>query len=168
MTAPERLFVAAYPPAEVVALVHTVPRPDEPGVRWVPAEHWHVTLRFIGDAPVGTVQARLAAAVLPAATLRLGPVVSRLGRDSVVVPVLGAERLAAAVTAATHGLGRRADHPFNGHLTLGRLRHRAACGVTGHRLDASFTVERVVLVRSTLTSEGAHHEPVAEFATHRP
>ena len=100
-----------------------LPRPDQPGVRWVPPANWHVTLRFLGEAEATDVHARLAGVTLPAATAMFGPAVRRLGRSALVVPVAGLERLAAAVTAATADIG---DPPgtrsFNGHLTLARLR----------------------------------------------
>ena len=48
--------------------------------------------------------------------------------------------LAAAVRAVTEGIGDPPDRPFVGHLTLARLRDRAACGVTGTAVDLGFDV----------------------------
>jgi 2'-5' RNA ligase len=87
--------------------------------------------------------------------------VSRLGRTVVCLPARGLDPLADAVRTATEGLGDPEGRPFRGHLTLARLRHRAACGAAGARFSASFTVERVHLYRSTLGPEGAVHEVVA-------
>ena len=45
-----RLFVAVWPPEEVVAELTALPRKDGRGVRFVAPENWHVTLRFLGQA----------------------------------------------------------------------------------------------------------------------
>ena len=55
-----RLFLAVWPPAPVVERLRSLPRPDEPGVRWVPPTNWHVTVRFFGDAEPSDVLASLA------------------------------------------------------------------------------------------------------------
>ena len=46
-----RLFVAVWPPADVVTRVAALPRPDVAGLRWTAPDHWHVTLRFLGSVP---------------------------------------------------------------------------------------------------------------------
>ena len=153
-----RLFVAARPPQAVLDQLAALPRPAEPGVRWVPPEQWHVTLRFLGEADPDQAAAALAGLRSPEATAELGPVVSRLGRSVVCVPVAGLDELAAAVTAATAGMGGPPEaRRFRGHLTLARLRHRAACGVTGTRISARFVVTQVELVRSVTGPSGAVH-----------
>ena len=76
----------------------------------------------------------------------------------------GLDELAEAVRATTAAVGTPPDRPFVGHLTLARLRDRAACGVTGTAVDLGFDVDEVVLVRSTLGPGGARHEPVHRVA----
>lgn len=159
-----RLFVAVWPPPGVLDLVAALPRRDEPGVRWTTRDQWHVTLRFLGTCEVDEAVAALGGLRWPdgpvAATC--GPAVSRLGRDVVVVPVRGLDDLAAAVAAATGGVGEPPDpRPFTGHLTVARLRHRAACGVAGTPISASFPVGSVALVRSELDPAGARYETIA-------
>jgi 2'-5' RNA ligase len=123
-----------------------------------------VTLRFLGRAEVADVVDRMGATAIPPATARLGPVVSRLGRDTVVVPVAGLDVVAAAVSAATADVGQPPDpRPFTGHLTLARLRHRAACGVAGARIDTAFDVREVVLVDSRTTHDGPQYRVVARW-----
>jgi 2'-5' RNA ligase len=129
-------------------------------VRWVPPQQWHVTLRFLGEVDEATAVSAMSALDAPRATAAIGPRVSRLGRDVVCLPVTGLDELAAAVLDATAGLGEPVRRPFVGHLTLGRLRHRAACGLTGTPVDLVVPVDEVVLVRSRLTTEGAVHEQV--------
>jgi RNA 2',3'-cyclic 3'-phosphodiesterase len=129
-------------------------------VRWVPPHQWHVTLRFLGEVDEDAAVAAVSTLAAPRATAAIGPRVSRLGRDVVCLPVTGLDDLATAVLAATTDLGRPDGRPFVGHLTLARLRHRAACGLTGTPVDLVVPVDEVILVRSTLAPEGAVHEPV--------
>lgn len=158
-----RLFIAAYPPPEVVAAIDELPRPTMTGVRWVPVDQWHLTLRFLGDADEGEAAAALAAVgPQPPAQVELGPFVSRLGRDIVCLPARGLDSLARAVVAATEDIGEPADpRPFAGHITLARLRNRGTCGLAGERFAASFEVRELSLVRSWLTPQGANHEVLA-------
>lgn len=156
-----RVFVAVWPPAHVVSLLAGLPRPPSNGVRWVPPENWHVTLRFLGAADPEEVGRALRGASLPGATATLGPAVSRMGRGVVVVPVAGLEALGSAVAAATATIGRPPDpRPFRGHLTLARLRGRGSCGVAGARVRGSFAVEELLVVSSRTGHEGATYEVV--------
>ena len=156
-----RLFVAAFPPDEVVEAISSLPRPVEPGVRWVPPERWHATLRFLGDADPQEVAARLARVDLPAATASVGPSVSRLGPDVVVVPVAGLDDLAGVIERVSADLGGPPDpRPFTGHLTLARLRRRAACGVAGMPIRGSFPIVEVCLVDSRTEADGLRYDVV--------
>lgn len=162
-----RLFVAVYPPASVVDALAALPRAAEPNVRWVPVEQLHVTLRFFGEADVESTKHRLAASVasLVPATATLGPRISRLGREVVCVPVAGLDGLASAVAEATADLGAPPDpRPFRGHITLARLRRRAACGLTGASFTATFVADRVHLVESVTRREGAQHSTIASWS----
>ena len=47
-----RLFIAVYPPPEVVASLAALPHDGDAGVRWVPPDQYHVTVRFLGSADV--------------------------------------------------------------------------------------------------------------------
>lgn len=164
--APRRVFVAVRPSPAAAEALGSLPRPAEPGVRWVAPEQWHVTLRFLGDADPDEVAAALRAVELPRATAVLGPRVARLGRSAVVVPVSGLDGLGAVVTAATGGIGRPPDpRGLRGHLTLARLRGRAACGVAGAPIRAAFDVGEVEVVGSVLRAEGPTHEVLHRIRT---
>jgi len=153
-----RLFIAVEPPPEVLDRIAALPRPDEPGVRWTKRQHWHVTLRFLGEAPVDVAAAALSRLDAPTAVAELGPVVSRLGRNVICVPVRGLEELATAVSEVTADVGEPPDpRPFTGHLTLARLKRRGACRLAGVPFSASFPVTEVRLVRSELTGDGPIH-----------
>jgi 2'-5' RNA ligase len=168
-----RLFIAVRPPAEVLAAIAGLPRPAEAGVRWVPRGQWHVTLRFLGAADVDQAVGALErispglGAGHPVEAV-VGPAVSRLGRHVICLPVGGLDGLAAVVGAATADLGDPVDpRPFQGHITLARLRHRGACRLAGHPLSARFVVREVELVSSVLGHDGARHEVVRAFALGR-
>ena len=169
-----RLFVAVWPPEEVLAGLGDVvatARTAAPGARWVGREQWHVTLRFLGDVPdPGPVADALAAAPLPAAEAVVGPRATALGRTVLVLPVAGLDGLAAAVATATDGLGAAPDAlPFRGHLTLARAPRRARlpAGLPGRvpAFGRRFPVTAAHLVRSHLTSTGPRYEDLAILPT---
>jgi 2'-5' RNA ligase len=164
-----RLFVAVRPPPLVLSRIAELPRPPEPGVRWVPAEQWHVTVRFLGDADLDAAIGALEGAVpelrsrtFPEAVI--GPRLSRLGRQVICLPVSGLDELAGAVARATSEVGEPPDpRPFRGHVTVARLRHRGSCRLAGHPLSARFAVTEIELVRSVLGPDGARHEVVQAY-----
>jgi 2'-5' RNA ligase len=159
-----RLFVAVWPPAEVLQQLEALPRAAAPGVRWTTREQWHVTLRFLGRADPEAVAAavRPLGAVLVPAKVTLGPRVGRLGRGVLMVPVDGLDVVAAAVIEATAHLGQPPEpRPFLGHLTLARLKGSAACGLTDRVIRARWTASEVAVVRSVLHPGGARYTTVA-------
>jgi 2'-5' RNA ligase len=160
-----RLFIAAWPDDRVIAQLSRLERPDELGVRWVRPANLHVTLRFLGDVDIDEVAARLTDASLPAATARLGPRIEAFHRRQVVVRVTGVDELAGAVQSATSDIGRIDDRPFQGHVTLARLRAGATTAMTGRPVQASFGIDEIAIVSSELGAEGAVYTTVATMAT---
>ncbi len=143
-----RLFVAVWPPEDVLRELVAVPRPAVDGLRWTKPGRLHVTLRFLGQCDEAEVRAALAATRLPAARVTLGPRVKRLGRGVLMVPVQGLDDLAAAVEAAISQVGLPpADHPFTGHLTVARFKRKPPPGYRP-TLKASFAVTEIALVRT--------------------
>ncbi|MEO5901123.1 MAG: 2'-5' RNA ligase family protein, partial [Ilumatobacteraceae bacterium] len=120
-----RLFIAVWPPEEVVSELTSLPRKDQRAVRFVPPERWHVTLRFLGEADPNAVARALAGVEFAPARARLGPGVDVLGERALVVPVAGLEDLAATVIGHTERIGERPRLRFVGHLTLARMKPRA-------------------------------------------
>jgi 2'-5' RNA ligase len=162
MTDRARLFVAAWPPEPVLDQVEALHRPVDPAVRYTTRDQWHVTMRFLGSCAVDEATAAFGSIEGSAAEAELGPVVSRLGRSVVVVPVRGLDALAAAVVDATGAVGEPPDpRPFSGHLTIARLRHRPACRIAGQPISATFPVEELHLVRSDLHPKGARYTTIA-------
>ncbi len=162
-----RLFVAVWPPDEVAETLRALRRKDERGVRFVPPESWHITLRFLGDADPDEVAAALEHGRYERTTAELGPGVDVLKGHSVVVPVRGVDRLASEVARTTRELGSEAPRArFVGHLTLARMkRHARPPAVTGAHVQDAFEVTEIALVQSTLKSTGAVYDTLATYAT---
>ena len=166
MATSSRLFVAVWSPPAFAEQLAFLPRPEQRGVRWVPPENWHVTLRFLGEADPADVGGRLDGATLPPATATLGPVVQRLGRGLVVVPVAGLDLLAAAVADVTSDIGQPiGDRGFRGHVTLARFRPSARCPLAGTPVYATAAIDEIVLAQSLLSTSGARYEPVGRWST---
>lgn len=181
-----RAFVAVTPDASVVAGVEAWRREVAAAVdrvRWAPPSQWHVTLRFLGETPLGLVDAlvdhlaRLAARIpsFPAA-LRGAGVFPPRGEPRVLwVGVEAGEALRSlrdGVEAVVRGLGfPEEERPFSPHLTLARagaggslagVRPRLA-GVRD-RVWGRWEVRGFTLFRSELRPAGAIHSPLAEFS----
>ena len=162
-----RLFVAVWPPEDVLEAVAALDRPAVDGLRWTRPDQWHVTLRFLGQTDLEPVRAALAGVEVVPATARLGPVVGRFGHRVLHVPVAGLDAVAGAVVAATAGLGRPPDdRPFAGHLTLGRVAKGARVDLrrlAGAAVSGTWDVADVCLVESRLSPAGARYEVVERF-----
>lgn len=162
------MFVAAWPTDEAVAALNALlDVDDEPGIRPVPEQNWHVTLRFLGQASVDEVRAALSGADLPPARARLGPVIERLGPRQIVVPASGVDELARAVRSATVDLGAPDRHPFRGHLTIARTKPKAPSRLVGLPFVAEFEIAEIALVESELRPTGAVYTTVARVAIER-
>ena len=171
-----RLFVAVWPPEDVIDLVGGVSRPEVGAVRWTTRAQWHVTLRFLGEvAEAGQVAESLRAlAGSGGADAMLGPATAWFpGRRVLQVPVTGLEDLEQRVGRAIWGVGhltpnaRESDEGFRGHLTLARVRGRervssAVAGrLSGIPLQAEWQVDRISLVASVTRSGGSSYTDVA-------
>ena len=157
-----RLFVAVWPPPEVVAALEALPHPDHGDVRWTTPDQWHVTLRFLGSVPddaVGHVVSSLEAVSHDAVDVTVGPATKRLGAGVLMLPVSGLDSLAAALPFPE-------DRPFTGHLTLARARDRRtrmSPALSGVPFSASWRATSFALVRSQTKPTGAVYDDVATF-----
>jgi 2'-5' RNA ligase len=163
-----RLFLAIWPPDDVLERLGDIERPKDQGVKWVPQENLHITLRFLGDADEAEVADRLDEVLLPAATAVVGPAFDLLGERSLISPVAGVDELASVVQQAVRGLGTEPERRrFQGHITIARLgRHARPGRSAGTRFDATFEVTEVALVESTLRDTGAVYDTIATWPTH--
>jgi 2'-5' RNA ligase len=171
-----RLFIASWPAPEVLEVLRGISQPAVEGLRWVRPDHWHVTLRFLGEvADPGAVLAGLessSAGLGAPVVARAGPATEVLG-PVLCVPVAGLAELAFAVSRATAGVGRQPEkRQFRGHITLARLgRGRDKVfrleSLAGSPLDTSWRVDRVSLVSSETRPEGPRYEVLAEVGLGR-
>jgi 2'-5' RNA ligase len=165
-----RLFVAVWPPPDVVDNLGALERPAVDGVRWTTLDQWHVTLRFLGELPdAAALSGALRATPLPRAEARMGPVAQRPSPALLWLPVGGLDDLAAAVIGATSGLGERPERGFRGHLTLARARARSPRSVL-RRLPplecaARWEVGEVTVVRSTTGGPGSRYDVLERLPT---
>jgi RNA 2',3'-cyclic 3'-phosphodiesterase len=162
-----RLFVAAWPPDDLVERVAALDRPAVAGLRWTTPDQWHVTLRFLGQVPEedAVVGALAGLSSSPAVDASVGPQVDRFDQRVLQLPVAGLVTLAADVVRATAHLGQPPeDRPFSGHLTLARVAKSARVDLrplTGSPLAAAWRVHELCLVESRLSSAGARYSVIA-------
>ncbi len=177
----QRLFLAVFPPPEAQAAAaracEALRSPGD-GVSWVKRENLHYTMRFLGDLGADGARrageaAREAATEHAAFEAALGAFgVFPNGRRARVIWIgleEGGEAMRALARSLEEALKRRgfgrADRPFEPHLTVGRLRTPAdwTGRVAGApAIEARFTVDRLLLVKSTLSPRGSIYEPVHE------
>lgn len=174
---PARLFVAVWPPPSVVAALADVPVGTG---RRTDGDRLHTTVRFLGAVAEHAVpalgEALGVAAAVDAAAARLGPATATFGRHVLHVPVMGLDRLAAAVSRALSApAGAQAfagdDRPFAGHLTIARSRSRnrspgedlraVAGAAVPDEAQAPWEVAEVTLVASA----GGRYDVLGRFPT---
>jgi 2'-5' RNA ligase len=176
-----RLFVALELPAEVKSRLSGLSG-GIPGLRWVPPENYHLTLRFIGE--VDRVEAEgvdeaLAGIRAPAFDLTLAGVGTFERAGKVQALWVGAERtaglahLAAKVETALQRVGFPPERRrFAPHVTLARGENGAGPAldklvgfVQRHNLfrEGPVRVERFTLFSSHLGREQASYTPEVEY-----
>jgi 2'-5' RNA ligase len=160
-----RLFVAVWPPPEVVAVLMDLDRPAVPRVRWSVPEQWMVKVRPLGHvhdrvvAPlVDVLEAELDGA--PAVGCVLGPATRRLGGQWLGAPVGGLDERAAVVFAATGELVPVTHpQPFQADVVLAR--GRVPKRLAGRPVSASWTARSVALVADRSAPGAARYEDLA-------
>lgn len=156
-----RLFLAIWPPEDVIAELTSLPRKTQRGVRFVPPENWHITLRFLGEAHIGDVVDAMDGLALPAVEARLGPGVDAFDERALIVPVAGIDSLAQSVNDATRHIGDPPPKRFASHLTIARVKPNTRMPpAMGAYVSTRFPVDEVCLVRSRLHFDGARYETI--------
>ena len=165
-----RLFVAVWPPPDVVEVLSALAKPALRTVRWTDPARYHVTLRFLGhvDDPERAVACmeELDARAVAAPHAVVGPATQWMARRQVLcVPVSGLDELAGAVAVSLDEFGGE-DRPFAGHLTLARTRGNARGPrfLAGTPLSAIWPVGAVTLVSSALSESGPRYEVLTQVA----
>jgi 2'-5' RNA ligase len=163
-----RTFVAAWPDEPTRQRLAGLELGREKNLRLVGPARWHVTLRFLGELTEDQLGAvgdglRAGVAALPGPVeCRLGPATAWFSRVRVLqLPAHGLDALALAVRRATAPAVAEPPGdgpPFNGHLTLarvkGRLGPRAQAELEGIPFDSTFAVAHVDLVASEPSPRG--------------
>jgi 2'-5' RNA ligase len=175
-----RLFVGIELPWELRRRVAMLAGGGIPGARWVPTENYHVTLRFIGEAPrylAEEIDHALAALRSPAFTLTLGGIgtFAKGGRSQSLW--LGVERseplerLQSKIETALQRCGLEPERRrFQPHLSLARLDGTAEAKLAGfvqaHNLFRAdpVPVEHFTLFSSLLGKDQPVYTPEVEYA----
>jgi 2'-5' RNA ligase len=158
-----RLFVGIELPRELRSRIALLASAGIPGARWVPPENYHVTLRFIGEAPrylAEEIDHALAALQAPAFALTLGGIGTFVKGGRSQLLWLGVERseklerLQSKIETALQRCGLEPERrKFQPHVTLARLDGAAeaklAGFVQGHNL---FRADPVLVEHFTLFS----------------
>lgn len=148
-------------------------------VAWIPPPNMHVTLKFMGQAPVESalaIQDLLTPRLEARAPLSLNVSGAGAFPDRQQPRVLwvgvsgdGLDELAGSVDAwLDEELGfAREKRPFHAHLTLGRVKSGGGVdlleGLEEHPFG-SCVAHEVVLYKSVLQQRGAEYTPLARFA----
>lgn len=154
-----------------------------PGVRWVTPDQFHFTLKFLGETPPDRVRSACEAATVASRAmapfeLRVGgvgafpndrrPTVLWVGVTAGMGPMTD---LALALDTALHMEGfRREKVALKAHLTLARVKSYAGEAAAAQYLRhaevgdlGGVTVDRFLLMESTLRAGGAEYQVVDEF-----
>jgi len=144
------------------------------GVRWVPPDNLHVTLKFLGSCDTSQVERLVevmgaAAGHLPL-TLGIGHVGAFPSLASARVVWVGAHDLEGRVQKVYNVLDRgvarcgipREKRPYRAHITIGRARKKPACIepslADGFDSEMKLEVGDIVLFESVLKSSGAEYK----------
>ncbi|GEM_PF-65084 len=186
---PLRLFVAVKMPQEFVDWWRASRRSlDFAGVKLVEPENIHITLKFIGSVKkdkVGEVVDSIQDVVkdFKQFSVKTGEIVMFPNEKIVRVVALGVKdgekelsNLAASLEEALEKIGYpKAAHGFKAHITLARVKNKRAQSLIlarKHHLfeelpDVEFLVDKIYLVKSTLTPRGPVYEDLYEFALNK-
>jgi len=178
-----RLFIALDLPEEVAVQVRGLCQ-GLAAARWTNPAQLHLTLRFLGEVAeeqVARLQADLARVASPPFTLGVQGVgvFPRKRRPARVLwaGVTPAEPVAALKAAIDAVLGpdpEADERGFSPHLTLARFREDPRAALDGYLgahagfASAAWPVDRFYLYRSTLGSDGAHHEILQRYPLRAP
>lgn len=166
-----RLFIAAYPPPDVVArMTALIDAVELPPCRRTPESHLHLTIHFVGDTPLKSVEdvrESLARAAAGIGAFTLEPV--RL----IGLPQRGPKRLIALELSCPPGLREIHDRlvrklarspraqpsrKYLPHITLCRFNRPGQVSLPEAPVDLGpFPVDQVHLMRSILRPDGAEH-----------
>ena len=153
-------------------------QPSWPEARWVPAVNRHLTLKFLGQielaslellsTELGTVARSLAPLSVP--VTHIGPFPANARSHIVAAHLAKSDELQHVADgldslAAGFGLGKR-QRPFRPHITLGRMLHRPDTGeaVLTAPFEGTLTIANIGLYRSDTIVDGRAYTELDQFA----
>jgi 2'-5' RNA ligase len=171
------MFVAVWPDESTRQHISMLQLRPIDGLRPVRPEHWHITLRFLGEVdqslvPAITQSLEAAAGTLAGVRCELGPGTAWFSGDRVLqIPAKGLDQVARVVRGATIAVvpdtstrGLR----FTGHMTVARAQRRlvdptARTDLAGIPFASTFDVDSFDLVQSELADEGPEYTTLARL-----
>lgn len=168
-----RLFLALVPPRQIqerIVLDLAPHREAYPGLKWVPGEKLHLTLRFLGEVSPEDVLNRLQGLdILPC--LPVGFTLNRYGTFGRPPSVLwlsgefsrGAGILADGLSRLPDGNGNTEDRPFKPHITLARAHRGDKVPVLRDPVRIKGEFRELRLVSSVLTPGGPVYRTVGKW-----
>jgi len=162
-----RLFVAIWPPAEIIAVLSDLDRPVVSGLRWSVPEQWMVKVPPLGHVDdrvvpplVEALEAELDGATAVQCTI--GPETRRLGGQWLGVPVNDLDDLGPAVFDATEGLVPVTHpQPFQTDIVLARGRVPAHLARTP--ISARWPADAISLVADRSSPHTVRFEDLARI-----
>lgn len=169
--AERRLFFAALPDdASRDVLIAAASRyPKHRRLRWLAPEHWHVTLRFIGNVDESLVTPLSAA--LQANARRHEP--TELMLDKIEPFPAAAKPLVLAATGRANVMTKKLvadleqrcqavglagqDRPFRAHLSLARVRGRRVLDTPTQPLSLVMPITHITLMESVPSAQGRRY-----------
>ena len=173
-----RSFIAIELPPEIKKALNAL-RSEIAGVHWLPPEQLHLTLLYLGDIEADQME-RLRHCLLQVKVapfrLRIAatgcfpnprfPRVLWVGLQRQTALERLAEQVRSAATTSGIMLEKR---PFSPHITMARIKRPEPCDISSylnqclHKKIPEFNVQGFVLCHSTLTQQGAVHQPLSLF-----
>jgi RNA 2',3'-cyclic 3'-phosphodiesterase len=164
--------------SQVARLIDGFRRQPAAVVRWVRSDLAHLTLAFLGEVQPSFIEAAKpelaqAAAAARSFSSRLAGVGAFPNPRRARVVWLGMEESQAELVALQRETVKALvrvgfvpeARPFSPHLTIGRLREPAdVSAMTRARFESEqFAIDRLILFRSVLRSEGPTYDELASF-----
>ena len=143
---------------------------DAPRLRWLDAEGWHITLRFVGDVDA-ELMPQLLACIGPIQpfTIELSAIeVFPSARRPLVIAATGISApagvaLVESLEAGCRALGLQPERrPWRPHMSLARIRGRKPLAIDPSPLSAALRVDSFVLMESVRGERGNRYVPVRD------
>jgi 2'-5' RNA ligase len=142
-----------------------------PAAAWVGLDHFHVTLRFLGDVPAESRdfdQLRKACATIAPRRVDFGTELQLLGPSALVVPVTGADDLATATRSTVQKAASVHEQAFFGHMTVALPETAGeldwASTMLGAPLSGSWDVDEVCVFASETVGGAKRYRVVTRIS----